>query len=86
MTRLPIKIHRIDRENIQNHVQEHIQAIRSSNIRSEYSNNISNSGTTTDISEVLRAGKDGKNLNSLEKYHIYLISIDNLHMTIPTLT
>jgi hypothetical protein len=80
MNRLSVNIHRIDRVNIQNHVQEHIQAIRNNNINSGYSNNILNSGTTTDTTDIVRTGNNGKHLNNLEKYHTYLISKDNLHM------
>jgi hypothetical protein len=30
--------------------------------------------------DIIQTGKKGKNLNSLDKYHVYKISEDNLHM------
>lgn len=62
MNRLPVKMHGIDRKNIQNHVQEHIrvQAIRNNNVNSGYSDNILNPGITTDTMDVVRTGKNGK--------------------------
>jgi hypothetical protein len=34
----------------------------------------------TDTMGVIKAEKEGKNLNTLEKYHIYKISKNRLHM------
>lgn len=53
-------MHEIGRENIQNHVQEHIQAIRNNNVNSGYSDNVLNPGITTDTTDVVRTGKNGK--------------------------
>jgi hypothetical protein len=36
--------------------------------------------TTMDTTGILKTGRKGKHLNTLEKYHIYRISNDNLHM------
>jgi hypothetical protein len=33
-----------------------------------------------DTVDIIKTGKKGKHLNTLEKYHIYRISKDNLHM------
>jgi hypothetical protein len=63
---------------------EHIRAIMNNNSNSGHSNNILNAGytygTITDTIDVIRTGKKGKHLNSLEKFHTYLLSKDNLHM------
>jgi hypothetical protein len=37
-------------------------------------------GTITDTMDIRKTGKKGKHLNTLEKYRIYKISKDNLHM------
>jgi hypothetical protein len=37
-------------------------------------------GTITDIMDVIRTERKGRHLNRLEKYHIYKISRNNLHM------
>jgi hypothetical protein len=64
--------------------KEHIQAIRKNSSNSGYSNHILNTGhtygTITDTMEIVKTGKKGRHLNTLEKYHIYRISEDNLHM------
>jgi hypothetical protein len=33
-----------------------------------------------DTMDIVKTGKKGKHLNTLEKYHIYRTSEDNLHM------
>jgi hypothetical protein len=38
------------------------------------------SATITDITDITRTHKKGKHLNTLEKYHIYKISKNNLHV------
>jgi PP-loop superfamily ATP-utilizing enzyme len=64
--------------------KEQIHAIRSNNSNSGYSNHILNTrhtyGTVTDTMDVIRIGRKGRYLNTLEKYHIYEISRNNLHM------
>jgi hypothetical protein len=49
-----------------------------------YSNHILNTGhtygTITDTMDVIRTGRKGKHLNTLEKYYIYKISKNNVHM------
>jgi hypothetical protein len=37
-------------------------------------------GTITNTMEIITTGKKGKHLNTLEKYHIYKVSKNNLHM------
>jgi hypothetical protein len=37
-------------------------------------------GTITDTMGVIRIGRKNKHLNNLERYHIYKISRNNLHM------
>jgi hypothetical protein len=63
---------------------ENIHAIRKNNSNSGYSNHILNTGhtdgTVTDTMDVIRTGRKGRHLNNLEKYHIYKISRENLHM------
>jgi hypothetical protein len=36
--------------------------------------------TITDTMDIIKTGRKDKHLNSLEKYHIYIISKDNIHM------
>jgi hypothetical protein len=64
--------------------KEHIQAIRNNNSNSVYSNHILNTGhtygTIADTMDILRMGRKGRHLNTLEKYCIYKISRKNLHM------
>jgi hypothetical protein len=64
--------------------KEHFQAIRDNNSNSEYSSHILNTGRTygtiTDTMDVIRKGRKGKLLNTLEKYHIYKISNTNVHL------
>jgi hypothetical protein len=38
------------------------------------------SETTTNTMDVLRTARKGRHLNTFEKYYIYKISRDNLHM------
>jgi hypothetical protein len=64
--------------------KEHIQAIRNNIGNSGYSNHILNTvhtyGTITDTMDVIRMGRKGRHLNTLERYHIYKISSNKLHM------
>jgi hypothetical protein len=64
--------------------KEHIQAIRNNNSNSGYSNHILNTGhtygTITDTMGVIRNGRKGTHLITLEKYHIYRISKTNVHL------
>jgi hypothetical protein len=64
--------------------KEHIQAIRNQNSNSGYSNHILNTGhtygTITDTMDIIRKGRKGRHLNTLEKYHIYKISKANVHL------
>jgi hypothetical protein len=61
-----------------------MHAVRSNNSISAYSNHILSSGyaygTITDMMDIMKTGRKGKHLNTLEKYYIYKISKDNLHM------
>jgi hypothetical protein len=65
--------------------KENIQAIRNNNSNSGYSNHILNTGhkygtTVTDTMDIIRAHGKGKHLNTLENYHIYKLSKDNIQM------
>jgi hypothetical protein len=64
--------------------KEHIQAVRKNRSNSGYSNHILNIehkyGSITDTMDIIKAEKKGKHLNILEKYHIYKISKNRLHM------
>jgi hypothetical protein len=37
-------------------------------------------GTVTDTMDIIRMGRKGRHLNTLERYHIYKISRNKLHM------
>jgi hypothetical protein len=37
-------------------------------------------GSITDTVEIMKIGRKGKHLNTLEKYHIYKISKEGIHM------
>jgi hypothetical protein len=64
--------------------KERIHDIRSNNRNSGYSSHILNTGhiygTIYDTTDVITTGRKGKHLNNLERYHIYRISKDNLHI------
>jgi hypothetical protein len=64
--------------------KEHVQDIRNNNNNSVYSNHILNTGhtygTINDTMDIIRKGKKGQHLNTLEKYYIHKISKNNLHM------
>jgi hypothetical protein len=64
--------------------KEHAQAIRSNNSNSGYQTHILNTvhahGTIMVTMGIIKTGRKGKHLNTLEKYYIYRISKDNLHM------
>jgi hypothetical protein len=64
--------------------REHIHAIRNNNNNSRYSNHILNTGhtygTINDTMDIIRKGKNGKHLNTLDKHYIHKISKNNLHM------
>ena len=64
--------------------KEPIHDIKSNNSNSRYSSHILNTrhtyGTITDTMESITVGRKGKYLNTLEKYHIYKTSKENLHM------
>jgi hypothetical protein len=66
--------------------KEHIHAIRSNSSNSRFSNHVLNTGhtygTITDTVDVIRTGRKGRHLNTLEKYHIYKISRKNLHIEV----
>jgi hypothetical protein len=79
MSGLPIKIY-----GQTGRYKEHIQDIRKNNSNSGYSNHILNIGhtygTIADTMNIIRAGRKGRHLNTLEKYYIYKTSRNNLHM------
>jgi hypothetical protein len=64
--------------------KEQIHDIRSNNSNSGYSNHILNTrhayGTMTDAMDIITTGRKGQHLNTLERYHIYKPSRENLHM------
>jgi hypothetical protein len=64
--------------------KEYIQAIRNDNSNSGYSNHILNTGYTygsiNNTMDIIKTEKEGKNRNTLEKYHIYKISKNRLQM------
>jgi hypothetical protein len=64
--------------------KEHIHDIRSNNSDTGYSNHILNTehtyGTMQDTKKIITLERKGKYLNTLEKYHIYKVSKDNLNI------
>jgi hypothetical protein len=64
--------------------KKHIHDITSNNSSSGYSSHILNTGhtygTICDTMDIITTRRKGKHLNTLENYHIYRISKDNLHM------
>jgi hypothetical protein len=64
--------------------KEHIHDIRSNNSNTGYANHILNTehtcGTITDIMEIRKTERKGRYLNTLERYYIYEITKDNLHL------
>jgi hypothetical protein len=66
--------------------EEHtsIRDIRSNNINSGYSNHVLNTrhthGTIADTMDIITTRRKRNRLNTLERYHIYKISKDNLHI------
>jgi hypothetical protein len=64
--------------------KEHVQAIRNNNSNSGYSNRILNRGhtygTIADTMDITRMGRKGRHLNTLEKFYMYNISRNDLHM------
>jgi hypothetical protein len=64
--------------------KEHIQAITSNCSKSGYLNHILNAGHSyskiTDTMDVIRIGRKSRHLNTLERYQIYEVYKNNLHM------
>jgi hypothetical protein len=64
--------------------KEHIRDIKNNNTKSGYSNHILNTGhscgSITNTMEIMKIERKGKHLNTLEKYHIYKISKEGIHM------
>jgi hypothetical protein len=64
--------------------KEHIRDIKNNNSKSGYSNHILNTGhsygNVTDALEIIKIERKGKHLNTLERYHIYEISKEGIHM------
>jgi hypothetical protein len=62
--------------------QEHVQTFRNNNNNSGYSSHILNTGHTHGIiqctMDIIRTHEKRKYLNTLEKYHIYKISKNNV--------
>jgi hypothetical protein len=59
-----------------------VKSWESNNRNTGYSNYMLNTGHTfRTMADIITIGRKGKYLNVLEKYHIYEISRDNLHMT-----
>jgi hypothetical protein len=66
--------------------KENIQAIRSNCSKSGYSNHILNAGHSygkiTDNMDVITIGRKSRHLNTLERYQIYKVYKNNLHMDV----
>jgi hypothetical protein len=64
--------------------KEHIHDLRRNNSNTGYANHILNTGhtygTRTDTMEIIKTERKGRYLNTLERYQIYEIGKDNLHM------
>jgi hypothetical protein len=63
--------------------KEHIHTIRN-NSNYRYSNHIINTGhtcrTIIDTMDIMKTRKKGRHLNTLEKYYMYRISRDSIHI------
>jgi hypothetical protein len=63
--------------NFERRYKEYIQAIRNNNINLGYSKHILNTrhayGSITNIMDSIKTDEEGRNLNTLERYHIYKI-------------
>jgi hypothetical protein len=83
MPRLSAKIHRKTGRTLNIRYKEHTHDIRGNNSNSGYSNHILRRGhtfrTIRETTDSVKTGKKGKYLNTLQKYHFYEISNDNLH-------
>jgi hypothetical protein len=68
----------------QTRYKEHIQAIRNNKGNSGYTSHILHTGhayeSITNTMRVLKTEKEGKHLNTLEKYHMYKSSMNRLQM------
>jgi hypothetical protein len=64
--------------------KEHIRDTKNNNSNSGYSNHILNTGHSygniTDTMEIIKIERKGKHLNILERYHMYKISKEGIHM------
>jgi hypothetical protein len=64
--------------------KEHIRDIKNNNSKSGYSNHILNTrhsyGNIIDTMEIIKTERKGKHVNTLERYHIYKISKEGIHM------
>jgi hypothetical protein len=70
--------------------KEHIQAISNNNSNLGYSSHILNMGhtygTITDTMDIIRTQKKPSTQNTLQKYHLYKISKNNIIQTLIHLT
>jgi DNA-binding sugar fermentation-stimulating protein len=68
--------------------KKHIYDIKSNNSNTGYANHILNTGHAygpiDNAMEIMETGKKGKCLNTLEKYHIYSTSKENMHLNVST--
>jgi hypothetical protein len=80
----PLKYVGQTERNLHARYKGHVQAIRNNNRNLGYSNHIVNMGhtygTITDNMYIIKQRKKGKHINTLEKYHIYKINKNMLHM------
>jgi hypothetical protein len=64
--------------------KQHMQAIMNNNDNSGYSNHILNTGhayrSMTDTMKIIKMEKKEKHLSTLERYHMYKVSKNRLHM------
>jgi hypothetical protein len=62
----------------------HIRDIKNNSSKSGYSNHILNTGhlygNITDTMEIIKIERKGEHLNTLERYHVYKISKEGIHM------
>jgi hypothetical protein len=80
----PMKYIRQTRRPFNTRYKEHIRDIKNNNSKSGYSNHILNTGhsygSITDTMEIMKIERKGKHLNTWEKYHIYKIIKEGIHM------
>jgi hypothetical protein len=84
MFRVPTEIQQTNNTNLQHQILRNSQAICNSSGNSGYLNHILNTeytyGKITETVDIIKVSKKEKLLNIQDRYHIYLIIKNNLHV------